>query len=211
MTIIATVHRVGFKAQWPDGSLSERHRKACLEFAQKHPKDSQTVRNKIPWSDETKIKLFGLNSKCHVWWKPGSAHHLPKTIPFMKHDGSSILWGVFFSGKDWEGWRKVECGKVHRYAYGNLVHSAKDVRLSHYHRCNLVRTLWMSLSDPARALNISGGTWKWLPTSGSHPTWKNLRGSEEKNARKSQIHMCNACRIIPKKTQGCNRFQRCFN
>ncbi len=33
--------------------------KARLEFARKHLKDSQTVRNKILWSDETKIELFG--------------------------------------------------------------------------------------------------------------------------------------------------------
>ena len=47
------------------------------------------MRNKILWSDETKIELFGLNTKCHVWRKPG-------TIPMLKHGGGSImLWGCF--------------------------------------------------------------------------------------------------------------------
>uniref|UniRef100_A0A4W5QNH0 Tc1-like transposase DDE domain-containing protein n=1 Tax=Hucho hucho TaxID=62062 RepID=A0A4W5QNH0_9TELE len=47
------------------------------------------MRKKILWSDETKIELFGLNSKRHVWRKPG-------TIPTMKHGGGSImLWGCF--------------------------------------------------------------------------------------------------------------------
>ena len=46
--------------------LSKKHMKACLEFAKKHLKDSQTVRNKILWSDETKIELFGRNYKRHV-------------------------------------------------------------------------------------------------------------------------------------------------
>nr|ACN11500.1 Transposable element Tcb1 transposase [Salmo salar] len=47
------------------------------------------MRNKIFWSDETKIELFGLNAKCHVWRKPG-------TIPTVKHGGGSImLWGCF--------------------------------------------------------------------------------------------------------------------
>ena len=42
------------------------------------------MRNKILWSDETKI---GLNAKCHVFRTPG-------TIPTVKHDGGSImLWG----------------------------------------------------------------------------------------------------------------------
>jgi hypothetical protein len=44
------------------------------------------MRNKILWSDETKIELFGLNAKRHVWRKPG-------TIPTVKHGGDSImLW-----------------------------------------------------------------------------------------------------------------------
>jgi hypothetical protein len=53
------------------------------------PKDSQTMRNKILWSDETRKLLFGLNAKRHVWRKPG-------TIPMVKHGGGSImLWDVF--------------------------------------------------------------------------------------------------------------------
>ena len=47
------------------------------------------MRNKILWSDETKIKLFDLNAKCHIWRKRG-------TIPTVKHGGGSImLWGCF--------------------------------------------------------------------------------------------------------------------
>ena len=46
----------------------------------------------FPWSiwfDETKIELFGLNAKHHVWRKPG-------TIPTVKHgDGGIMLWGCF--------------------------------------------------------------------------------------------------------------------
>ena len=38
--------------------LSKRHMTAGLEFAIRHLKDSQTMRNKILWSDETKIELF---------------------------------------------------------------------------------------------------------------------------------------------------------
>jgi hypothetical protein len=69
--------------------LSKRHMTACLEFAKRHIKDSQTLRNKCLWSDETKIELFGLNARCHVWGKPG-------TIPTVKHGGGSImLWGSF--------------------------------------------------------------------------------------------------------------------
>ncbi|KAF7656113.1 hypothetical protein LDENG_00045810 [Lucifuga dentata] len=79
--------------------LSKKQMKARLEYAHKHLKDvcdSQTVRNKILWSDETKIKLFGFNSKKHAWRKPGTVHHLRNTIPTVKHGGGSImLWGCF--------------------------------------------------------------------------------------------------------------------
>jgi hypothetical protein len=54
------------------------------------------MRNKIHWSDETKIELFGLNANCHIWRKPG-------TIPPVKHGCGSIMFvGMFFSGRDWE-------------------------------------------------------------------------------------------------------------
>jgi hypothetical protein len=44
------------------------------------------MRNKILWSDETNIELFGLNTKRHVWRKPG-------TIATVKNGGGSImLW-----------------------------------------------------------------------------------------------------------------------
>ena len=47
------------------------------------------MRNKILWSVEPKIELFGLYAKRHVWRKPG-------TIPAVKHGGVSImLWGCF--------------------------------------------------------------------------------------------------------------------
>ena len=47
------------------------------------------MRNKILWSDESKIELFGLNAKHLVWRKPG-------TIPTVKHGGGGIiLWGYF--------------------------------------------------------------------------------------------------------------------
>jgi hypothetical protein len=66
--------------------LIKRHMTAHLEFAKRHIKDSQTMRNQILWSDETNIELFDLNAERHVWKNPG-------TIPTVKHGGGSImLW-----------------------------------------------------------------------------------------------------------------------
>ncbi len=82
--------------------LSARHMKARMEFAKKHLKDSKMVTNKILWSDETKIELFGLNSKRYVWRKPGTAHHLSNTVPTVKHGlAASCCGGVFqLQGQD---------------------------------------------------------------------------------------------------------------
>ena len=49
---------------------------AHLEFVKRHLKDSQTMKNKIIWSEETWIELFGLNAKCHIWRKPATMLHL---------------------------------------------------------------------------------------------------------------------------------------
>ena len=46
------------------------------------------MKNKILWSDETKIELFGLNAKCHFWSKPD-------TIPAVKHVAASCSGDVF--------------------------------------------------------------------------------------------------------------------
>ena len=68
--------------------ISERHVKACLEFAKRHLEDFQTVRYKILLSNEAKIELFGLDSKRHVWRKPAMAT--------VKHGGGNIMpWGCF--------------------------------------------------------------------------------------------------------------------
>ena len=62
--------------------LSKRNITARLEFAKRHLNDFQTMRNKIVWSDETKIELFGLNAK---------RHRKPVTIPTVKHGGGGIM------------------------------------------------------------------------------------------------------------------------
>jgi hypothetical protein len=90
-TICAALYQsclYGRVARWKP-LLSKRHMTAHLDFAKRHLKNSQTMRNKIIWSDETKIELFGLSAKRHIRRKPG-------TIPTVKRGGGSImLWGCF--------------------------------------------------------------------------------------------------------------------
>jgi hypothetical protein len=52
----------GRVARWKP-LLSKKAYDIQLGVCQKAPKDSQTMRNKILWSGETKIELFDLNAK----------------------------------------------------------------------------------------------------------------------------------------------------
>ena len=98
-TISAALHQSGLcgRVARQKPPLSKRHMTACLEFAKRHLKDFQSMRNNILWSDETKIELFGLTAKLHIWRKPGTAHHQAHTIPTVKHGGGSIILRGCFS------------------------------------------------------------------------------------------------------------------
>ena len=84
-TISAALHQSGL-----DGGvarlkphLSKKHM-SPLGVCQKVPKGLSDHDKQNFMADETKIELFGLNAKRHVWKKPG-------TIPTVKHGGCSIM------------------------------------------------------------------------------------------------------------------------
>ena len=68
ITISAALHQSGLYgrvAKWKP-CLSKMLMTARFELAKRHLMNSQTMRYKILWSDETKIELFGLNAKHHM-------------------------------------------------------------------------------------------------------------------------------------------------
>ena len=80
-TISAALHQSGLYGRVAHDSP--------LGVCQKAPKGLSTMRNKILWSDETKIELFVLNAKRHIPRKPGTI------ITVNYDDGSIMLWGCF--------------------------------------------------------------------------------------------------------------------
>ncbi|KAG2471401.1 TC1A transposase, partial [Polypterus senegalus] len=157
-TISAAIHQSGLYGRVARRKplLKARHMTARMEFAKRHLKDSEMVRNKILWSDETKIELFGLNSKWYVWRQPGTAHHLSNTVPTVKHGGGSImLWGRFSAAGTGrlvaiEG--KMNAAKYRDILEKNLLQSAKDLRLGR-------RFTFQQDNDPKHTAKI---TKEWL-------------------------------------------------
>jgi hypothetical protein len=78
------------------------------------------------WSDETKIELFGLNAKRHIWRKPG-------TILTVKQGGGSIMLCGFFlearTGRLVRTYAKMKGAKYREILDENLLQSTQDRRL----------------------------------------------------------------------------------
>ncbi len=68
-------------------------KKARIQARLMFANDSEENWVKVLWPDETKIKLFGINSTRHVWRRRNDPKN---TIPTIKRGGGNImLWGCF--------------------------------------------------------------------------------------------------------------------
>ncbi|KAG2458101.1 TCB1 transposase, partial [Polypterus senegalus] len=157
-TISAAIHQSGLYGTVARRKplLSKRHMAARLEFAKRHLKDSQNMRNKILWSDETKTELFGVNARRPVSRIPGTTHHQANTIPTVKHGGGSImLWECFSAARTG---RLVRIkGKMTAAMYSdildeNLLQSAFNLRLGQWF-------IFQQENDPKHTAKISK---EWL-------------------------------------------------
>ena len=97
-TISNTLHRKGLKSccvcKVP--LLKRAHVQARLKFAKEHLDDPEEAWEKVMWSDETKIELFGINSTHRVCRKRNAEYNPKNTIPTVKHGGGNLmLWGCF--------------------------------------------------------------------------------------------------------------------
>uniref|UniRef100_A0AAY5KGU3 Transposase Tc1-like domain-containing protein n=1 Tax=Esox lucius TaxID=8010 RepID=A0AAY5KGU3_ESOLU len=76
--------------------LKPAHVQARLKFANDHLDDPEEKWEKVMWSDETKLELFGLNSARRVWRKKKDEYIPKNTTPTVEHGGGNIiLWGCF--------------------------------------------------------------------------------------------------------------------
>lgn len=99
----------------------------------RHLKDSESMREKILWSDETKLNSLGRTMKNYVWQTPGTAHHLPNTSPMVHPGGGNIiLWGCFSlagTGRLIRNERRMNAAKYREALEENLLQSTRNLRL----------------------------------------------------------------------------------
>ena len=109
-----------FMVEWPDGSHSSVKGtwRPTLEFAKRHLKDSQTMRNKnslVWWNQD-----LTLWPECQASCLEETRH---RSSPGQYHPYSEAWWwqhhavGMFFSGRNWETSQdrgKDECSNVQR-------------------------------------------------------------------------------------------------
>uniref|UniRef100_A0AAY5L9B7 Transposase Tc1-like domain-containing protein n=1 Tax=Esox lucius TaxID=8010 RepID=A0AAY5L9B7_ESOLU len=156
-TISNTLRRHGLKSCSAREVLLLKpvHVQACLKFANDHLDDPEEEWEKVMWSDETKIELFGLNSTRHVWRKKKDEYHPKNTIPTVKHGGGNIiLWGCF-SAKG--------TGRLHRI----------EERMDGAMYCEILAN---NLLPSVRALKMGRGC--WVQVSRPEPNRKYVEGAE---------------------------------
>ena len=96
------VWALGYRGNMEDFSYKEKH----LSPAQFCEKTFEVSQRHVSWSDETKVELFGHNSKRYFFRKNNTAHHKKNTRPTVKHDAGSIInlqlnWGPSKGGRNY--------------------------------------------------------------------------------------------------------------
>ncbi|CAJ0940981.1 unnamed protein product [Ranitomeya imitator] len=107
----------------------------CLQYAKQHRDKPQNFWNKVIWSDETKIELFGHNHKRYISREVNKAYDERNTIPTVKHGGGLVMFWGYVSYKGTGNLFKVE-GKMNAARYqqvleANLHSSAQKLRMGH--------------------------------------------------------------------------------
>ncbi|KAI4894642.1 hypothetical protein NFI96_001033 [Prochilodus magdalenae] len=113
--------------------LHKFYKVSRLQYTKQHRDKSQNFWNKVIWSDETKIELFGHNH--NRWRGVNKAYDERNTIPTVKHGGESLMFWGCVSYKGTGNLVKVE-GKMNAARYqqileANLHSSARKLRIGH--------------------------------------------------------------------------------
>ncbi len=95
--------------------------------------DPEEAWEKVMWSDETKIELFGINSIRRVWKKKTDEYNPKNTIPTVKHgSGNVMLWGCFSAkgtGRLLHIEGRMDGAMYHEILGNNVLHSVRALKM----------------------------------------------------------------------------------
>ncbi|KAI1005657.1 hypothetical protein K3495_g2559 [Podosphaera aphanis] len=94
------VHSISARKKAKKPALTSRHRKARLNFAQKHKEWTIEDWKKVIWSDETKINRICSDGIHYTWRKPQPGLAGRGIVPTLKFGGGGIMIGGYMA---WSG------------------------------------------------------------------------------------------------------------
>lgn len=165
------------------------------------------MRNKIIWSDEAKIELFGLNSQYYVWRK---RHH---SSPAQHNSNGEAWWWQYHALEMFFGLLEIPVHRAQylrlswRYTLQQANHPQHKVKgMQEWHRDNSE----CSVSQQTPDLDPIGHFWRdiKMATSALHPTWQR---SGKKNDSKPLNPGVQSLLPQTQKTQWRDCCQKCFD
>uniref|UniRef100_A0A8C4RKI3 Transposase Tc1-like domain-containing protein n=1 Tax=Erpetoichthys calabaricus TaxID=27687 RepID=A0A8C4RKI3_ERPCA len=99
--------------------LHSPHKQSRLLYANAHVDKPDSLWNKVLWTDETKMELFGHNKKCFAWQK-NTAFQEKHLLPTVKFGGGSIMLWCCVASSGTEALVKVE-GQMNSTQYQQIL------------------------------------------------------------------------------------------
>ena len=137
-TICRALYRTGFH-QRKELLLKTKHAKDWLKFVETYEKKNMRFGEKGNWSNETKVELFGRNTRTSVWRKNSTAFKKHNTIPKIKFGGGSIMIRGCFSSKG-TGELQVIHGRMNDCMYRDILE--KNLQKSATYRKTYKEKVW---------------------------------------------------------------------
>ena len=102
-----------------------------LQYAKQHRDKPLDFWNKVIWSDEAKIELFGHNHKRYIWRGVNKAYDEKYTIPTVKRGGGSLMfWGCMsYTGNLVKTDSRMNAAFYQKLLEENLHSSARKLRM----------------------------------------------------------------------------------
>ena len=128
-------------------NMSEKNRKARLDWALDHVNWTIDDWKRVVWTDETKINRFGSDGKTYTWKVPGELLKRKHVKGTVKHGGGCLMvWSciTWYS----PGWL-VDIGhNMDRYVYLSVLQDDLRKTLKHYEgKYSLTEKKWIFMQD----------------------------------------------------------------